>query len=130
MTERTASILEHAISRAQTGETASETLLWVLAAGEILFLNEGEPQGNDFPSSPFVVHRDDQTFLALFTHADRIGAFANAQRFPVSAPAWEILRRTSPEIGVVVNPGHPGGFDVPAESLHAFVTMLATTKVD
>lgn len=120
---RPASVLERAIAQGQEGRLDSGTVLWVIAAGQILLLNEGEPPESDFPDAPLIVDGPRGRFLAVFTHPDQFGRFS-AERVPVLVPAFELLRRVPGSVGLVVNPGNALGLEVPAEGLRAFVARL------
>jgi hypothetical protein len=45
-------------------------------------------------------------------------------RTPVAIPASLLLRGTSPEVGLVVNPGSPDAMEVPSQGLAAFRGLL------
>ncbi|MCK2035332.1 SseB family protein [Microbacterium sp. SSW1-49] len=120
---RPASVLERAIAQGREGRLDPETVLWVIAAGQVLLLNEGEPPESDFPDAPLIVDGPRGRLLAVFTHPDQFGRFA-PERVPVLVPAFELLRRVPEFAGLVVNPGSPIGLEVPAEGLRAFVTRL------
>lgn len=121
--DRTASVVERAIVQGQQGSLDPGTVLWVLAAGQVVILNEGEPRAAEFPDAPLVVTRGEQRFLAVFTNQDQVGAIGE-HRVPTLVPAFELLRRVPEGVGLVVNPGSPIGLEVPAEGLRAFVQRL------
>lgn len=120
---RPASVLERAIAQGQEGKLDPGTVMWVIAASQVLLLNDGEPPESDFPDAPLVVDGPRGRFVAVFTHADQFGRFAPG-RVPVLVPGFELLRRIPEFAGVVVNPGNPIGLEVPAVGLRAFVLRL------
>lgn len=121
---RVATVLGRAIARGQAAEVDGTTVLWVLAASDVVILNESDDFGNGFPDSPLVLSDDrGELFLALFTHQDMARSFAEG-RVPVRVPAFEILRRLPATSGILVNPGNDVGLQVPAEGARAFVLSL------
>lgn len=121
---RSLTVVESAIRLATAGRLEPESVLWALAASEVLVLTPTEPVPSPETLQPLIVHRDDQSFAAVFTHTDRIAAEFGAGRAAVGLPASALLRGLAPGIGVVVNPGTPLGFEWPAAGLSAFVALL------
>lgn len=126
--ERSATVLERAIARAQQGSLDVASLLWTLAASDVVLINETAP-GDAFPAQPVVVGRDGARFLALFTHRDRAGGLLQGERVIVHVPALEIIRRVPEGTGVVVNPGDALGFEVPADGWRAFALDVMETPM-
>lgn len=126
--KRAATVLERAIARGQSGAVEPSTVLWVLASGAVVVLNEGEPPGDGFPSAPMIVTREGRSFLAVFSHEDLVGVFAEGRR-AVAVPAFELLRRVPDDAGLVVNPGSSLGLEVPADGLRAFTLTLLNTEI-
>ena len=129
MSERSATTLERAIARAQSGELDSGVPLWTFAASDVVFLNDSEPEVDQFPTAPMLLTRGDLRFLAAFSHGDLVPAEYLRGRFPIVIPALELLRRIPPSAGLTVNPGTRLGFEVPAEGLQVFVSDLFGTVV-
>jgi hypothetical protein len=125
---RTATILERVIARAQEGSLDLPTVLWTLAASDLVILNDGPPEGG-FPAQPLVVGRDGQNFLAVFTHRDLAAPSLTGERVVVHIPAVEVLRRVPAGVGLVVNPGFALGLEVPAPGLRAFTQDVLETAV-
>ncbi len=128
--QRSATILERAIARAKEGAIDIRTVLWTLAASEVAFVNETRPEDGGLPSRPYVVGRDGQSFVALFTHRDYAASMLTGERVVIEAPAFELLRRIPERFGLVVNPGSPLGLELPADGLKAFVSDIADTRID
>lgn len=126
---RSATILERAVARGQQGHLTPETVLWVLAAGNIVILNDGEPEPSGFPSSPLTVRKGDVSFLAVFTHEDFSELYAAADRVVIAVPAFEILRRLPGSVGLVINPGSALGLEVPSGGIQAFTASLLETQI-
>lgn len=120
---RPATMVERAIGQGRAGKLSPETVLWVIAASDVVLLNEAEPSAAAFPDAPLVLARDDGRFLPIFTHQDQFGTLAGG-RVPVLVPAFELLRRVPEDVGLVVNPGNQLGMELPADGLRAFVSRL------
>lgn len=129
MDQRPATVLERAIARGQEGVLDPRAVLWVLAAGPVVILNQGEPAPNEFPGAPLVLTREGQSFLAVFTHQAMTGAFFSDAYVAASVPAFEMLRRVPEGTGMVVNPGSPLGLEVPADGLRAFTLDVLNTQM-
>lgn len=121
---RPLTVLESAIRLATAGRLESESVLWALAASEVLVLTPTEPIPSPETLQPLIVHRGDQSFAAVFTHTDRVTAEFGTGRAAVGLPASTLLRGLASGIGVVVNPGTPLGFELPAAALSGFVALL------
>lgn len=116
---RPATMVERAIGQGRGGKLSPETVLWVIAASDVILLNEAEPSAADFPDVPLVLARDDGRFLPIFTHQDQFGTLSGG-RFPV----LELLRSVPEDVGLVVNPGNQLGMELPADGLRAFLSRL------
>ncbi len=126
---RTATVLERAIARAQEGAIDSKVVLWTLAASEIVFINQGQPQQDEFPSAPLTVKREGSLFMAVFTSRELAVGLLESHHVPVHTPALEVLRRIPADSGLVVNPGSRLGFELPSDGLRAFVLDVLETNV-
>lgn len=126
---RSATILERAVARGQQGRLSPEVVLWVLAAGNVVILDEGEIEPTSFPSSPLIVRRGEAPFLAVFTHEDFSQMYKAAGRVAVAVPAFEILRRLPGSVGLVINPGSALGLEVPPDGLQAFTASLLEAQI-
>jgi hypothetical protein len=125
---RAATVLERVIARAQQGSLDLATVLWTLAASDLVIINDGPPDGG-FPAQPLVVGRDGENFLAVFTHRDLAAPSLMGERVVVHVPALEVLRRLPGGIGLVINPGYALGLEVPAPGLRAFTQDVLETAV-
>ena len=127
---RPATVLERAISRAQRGEVAASTVLWTLAASEVIFINEGEFDEGALPTNPLLLEHGQRMLVAVFSHGDLARGHLSEGRVPVGIPGIELLRRLPATAGVVVNPGSRLGFEVPAGGARAFTADLMETTVE
>lgn len=121
---RPETVLETAVRLARAGTSSAENALWALAASEVVVLSPAEAAPTPESLEPLVVHREGATFLAVFTGTDRVPADFSAGRMPVAVPASLILRGTSPEIGLVVNPGSQEAMEIAAQGLAAFRALV------
>ncbi|GGH47480.1 SseB family protein [Microbacterium album] len=126
---RPATVLERAISRAQQATLDTGTVLWVLAASDVVIINEGPPEGDQFPDRPLVVARAGATFLAVYTHRDLAAEATGGERVVVHVPALEVLRRVPASAGLVINPGRALGLEIPPTGLRAFTLDVLETSV-
>lgn len=127
---RPLTVLESAIRLATSRRLEVEPVLWALAASEVLVLAPTAPVPSPETLQPLIVHREDRSFAAVFTHTDRVGAEFGAGRTAVGLPASALLRGLAPGIGVVVNPGTALGFELPADALAGFVALLTDEGAD
>jgi hypothetical protein len=121
---RPETVLETAVRLARAGTSSAESALWALAASEVVVLTPAGAPPTAETLEPLVVHRDDATFLAVFTGTDRVSAEFGEGRTPVAIPASLLLRGVSSEVGLVVNPGSPDAMEVPAQGLAAFRSLV------
>ena len=121
---RPATVLERAIARAQAGTLAAPTLLWTLAASELLIVNRDATDDGSMPTDPVLLHSDKGTFLALFSHSDQALSYLTEGHAAVAMPGLQLLRRLPDGVGIVMNPGSRLGFEVPADGVQAFVRDL------
>lgn len=121
---RPATVLERAIARAQAGTLSAATVLWTLAASELLIVNRDATDDGAMPADPVLLHSAKGTFLALFSHRDQAAASLTEGHAAVAMAGLQLLRRLPDGIGIVMNPGSRQGFEVPADGVQAFVAEL------
>ena len=125
--ERPATTLERAIARAQASTLPAATVLWTLAASELIVVNSGPAKEGAMPPDPVLLHNDTGTFLALFSHDDFASSYLTDGRVAVPVIGLQLLRRLPDGVGIVMNPGSRLGFEVPGDGVQAFVTDLMST---
>jgi hypothetical protein len=121
---RPATVLERAIARAHAGTLAAPTVLWTLAASELLIVNRDAADAGAMPADPVLLHSEKGTFLALFSHRDQAAAYLTEGHAAVAMAGLQLLRRLPDGVGIVMNPGSRLGFEVPADGVQAFVRDL------
>ncbi|PRY62830.1 type III secretion system (T3SS) SseB-like protein [Knoellia remsis] len=124
---RIPTVAELAIARGQQGKLSPATTLWTLAASELWIASDDEPQGNQLPTSPLIVAAEgrDVQLLAVFTDPGVMAPMLG-QRVAVRVPGLELMRRMPPGAGMVINPGHPVGMELPAETISQFVADVTS----
>ncbi|RZU64144.1 type III secretion system (T3SS) SseB-like protein [Microterricola gilva] len=121
---RPATVLERAIARAQAGTLSAPTVLWTLAASELIIINRDAVDDGAMPSDPVLLHDDKGTFLALFSHRELAAAYLTDGHAAVAIAGLQLLRRLPDGVGIVMNPGSRLGFEVPGDGVQAFVADL------
>ena len=121
---RPATVLERAIARAQAGTLSAPTVLWTLAASELLIVNRDATDHGAMPADPVLLHSEKGTFLALFSHSDHTAAYLTEGHAAVTMAGLQLLRRLPDGVGIVMNPGSRLGFEVPADGVQAFARDL------
>ena len=123
---RVRTVLERAIKRASSHQLSMQSVLWTLAASELIVPTTEDFDGNFETFKPLLLTSEDSTFLAVFTHPDKIGQYAeNAPAF-VSMGGEHLLTRMPPGNGITVNPGTSAGFELPARGIISIVDELSS----
>ncbi|GEK80693.1 SseB family protein [Agrococcus baldri] len=123
-TARTVTVAERAIAAGQSGELDGNAVLWIIAAAEVWFAAEDEPVDGSLPNSPMSVSREGGSpALAIFTGADLLEPWRE-HRVSIRIPGFELLRRIPAGTGVVLNPGHAAGLELPAEGVASIVAAI------
>lgn len=121
---RTVTVAERAIAAGQAGELDGNAVLWTLAASELWFAADDEPVNGAFPESPMSVSREGgEPALAVFTGSELLDPWLE-HRVRVRVPGFELLRRIPAGTGVVVNPGHGIGLELPAAGVASIVSTI------
>lgn len=86
-----------------------------LLNSDVFVLSNDNPSSHSF--NPIQYVRSGASYVATFTSLERTQRLA--KQFPncLSIRASELLRRISPSVGLVLNPGWTVGFEIPASGL-------------
>ena len=113
MTDDSGRALEEAIGRAMRGESAGADVPGLLTAATLV-VPSGAAVGERFEGfQPVLYDRDGTPVLAVFTSFDKAGIVAEIAPYAVTLTGRDLLAMMPPDHGLVVNPGHAEGFDMP-----------------
>jgi len=91
-----------------------------------LVIPSGAPVGQRFDGfQPVLYDRDGTPMLAVFTHVERIGSVGRLAPYAVSMTGAQLVVRMPPETGLVVDPGHRHGFELPPHGVASLSAELA-----
>ncbi|RZU64135.1 type III secretion system (T3SS) SseB-like protein [Microterricola gilva] len=121
---RPTTLLERAILRSSRQQLSMQSLLWILAASELIVPTTEDFHGNVDEFKPLLLAADDALYLAVFTHADQIGSYAATAPAYVTMAGESVLMRMPPGAGLIVNAGTARGFELPADGLAAIVDEI------
>lgn len=115
--------LEVTMRLVRSGELPSERLASALLEAELVVLVDGTPDPTAI--QPLVVHRDDGSFLAVFTATDRVPTEFGEGRSALLMPGRLLVSGAALEVGLVVNPGSAGTMEIPPSALSALRQVSA-----
>lgn len=111
--------LERALVAALQNQMPVATFVQTLLSAKVYVLTEKEIQAGaawGHGAKPMVLANPDKTpFLAIFTAPERADAWSKRQTtfgFGLSTDFVGLLQGMAPELGIVINPGLPAGFEL------------------
>jgi hypothetical protein len=113
--------LERMIVLAQEGRASGEAVLTVFASSQVVVPSGTPVTDNLAQLQPLLFDRGGASMLAVFTHQDEIGDFAELAEFSLSIVGRLLLVAMPPGSGLVVNPSRSIGFELPPEGIASFV---------
>lgn len=116
---------ERLLARAKRGEIPMVDLIAKLCESD-LALPSGHEISSDWSGfQPLLFPKDGVQMLACFSSKERAEMFAGVAPYCLVTNGRELLRRIPPSCGLVVNPGHSVGFDVPPSGVARIVQDFA-----
>ena len=113
MTDDSAYALEAAIGRAIRGESEGADIPDLLLEATLV-VPSGSAVGPRFVGfQPVLYERDGTPVLGVFTSLEKASLVATLAPYAVTLTGIELLAIMPPDHGLVVNPGHAEGFDMP-----------------
>lgn len=117
--------IELAIRRAMRGESDGADVPGLLVS-TTLIVPSGAPVGDQFEGFVAVLYdRDGTPVLGVFTSLENARVVAEIAPYALSVTGRDLLRMIPPGHGIVVNPGHPEGFDLPPSGVAALRLSLS-----
>lgn len=111
--------LERALVAALQNQIPVAAFVQTLLSAKVYVLTQKEIKAGatwDHSATPMVLADSQKTpFLALFTAAERSAAWTQRQTtysFGLSTDFVGLLQGMAPELGIVINPGLPAGFEL------------------
>lgn len=117
--------LEQAILAAREGRSPLEHCLRQLLASELFMLSTSDvgPGGAGFV--PLLFDHGGVPLAAVYTSIERARLHQHAARTALRMRGGEIFARTPDGYGIVVNPGHPVGLEIPPQGVKDIVRDLS-----
>ncbi|MGH8618982.1 MAG: SseB family protein [Burkholderiales bacterium] len=100
------------LKRAAAGEISNEELLPVLVQSQMYAACVNDPSEDPSKFVPMLFDRNGEPFAAVFTSLPLINLFSTHIKGSVAMNCGEILARTPPGYGVVINPGYEIGLEL------------------
>lgn len=120
-------LIDRAAARARDGRLTVQTVLWTLAASTV-YVASGEDPGEDRGGMrPVYFETAGGRMLAVYSSPEAASGVTEVAPFLVAFGGEELLHTMPASDGMVVNPGGPLAFDVPAAGLEAFRQELSAT---
>lgn len=108
--------LDEAIGRATRGESDGGDVLGLFARAVVIVPSRAAVGENFEGFSPVLYDRDGTAMLAVFTSLAR-AAIAGGARYAITIGTRDLLRMMPEGHGIVVNPGHREGFELPPDGV-------------
>jgi hypothetical protein len=124
--------LEQALVAAQQNQMPVPTFVQTLLRSQVFVLVDKQiPPGGAWHQSaaPMVLSNADKTpFLAIFTAPERADAWTKRQTtfgFGLSTVFTGVLQGMAPNLGIVINPGLPVGFEMQPATVEQLRTQVS-----
>ena len=117
--------IERVILEGSEGKLASNAVLSKIAAANLFFLTEEEVTDEQQEVQPLLLQGpDEKTVLAVFTHPARVAQqFVDMAPYAVRMPGLQAFQQAV-GVGIAINPGHPIGLVLDAESVENIREVL------
>ncbi|MDR7294273.1 SseB family protein [Pseudoglutamicibacter albus] len=117
--------IERVILEGSEGKLASNEVLSKIAAANLFFLTEEEVTDEQQEVQPLLLQGpDEKTVLAVFTHPARVAQqFVDMAPYAVRMPGLQAFQQAV-GVGIAINPGHPIGLVLDAESVENIREVL------
>lgn len=117
--------IERVILEGSEGKLASNEVLSKIAAANLFFLTEEEVTDEQQEVQPLLLQGPDgKTVLAVFTHPARVAQqFVDMAPYAVRMPGLQAFQQAV-GVGIAINPGHPIGLVLDAESVENIREVL------
>lgn len=108
---------EHVLLAAQQGRASVPQMLRAFAAAQIAVPSASEVRLDGSGLEPIALNPGDAARIACFSDPGRIASFAEIAAYALQMKGIDLLRWLPPEFGLIVNPGHEVGFELPAQGV-------------
>ena len=117
--------IERVILEGSEGKLASNEVLSKIAAANLFFLTEEEVTDEQQEVQPLLLQGpNEKTVLAVFTHPARVAQqFVDMAPYAVRMPGLQAFQQAV-GVGIAINPGHPIGLVLDAESVENIREVL------
>ncbi|WP_040309284.1 SseB family protein [Asticcacaulis biprosthecium] len=117
--------LEAELVSVRSGHVPMTSFLRLLCASD-LYVPSANEVGQDWSGlQPVIFDKEGVQMVACFTALERIADASKLAPYCLTIRGGEFLRRIPHEFGLVVNPGHEVGFDVPPIGLRKIISEFA-----
>lgn len=115
---RELSPLEQAIQKGREGEGDMNEVIGQFVNALVVVPTATEVTDDLNELQPVLLGDEAKHLLAVFTHIDMVPEeIAQVANYAVQMPAAELVQAIPEGTGLVVNPGHPGGFEMLSEGV-------------
>ena len=119
--------LEVALEKAQRGQMPVKNFLHMLAGSDLAVPSAAEVTEDGGGFEPLLFQKGSVQMLACFTDKSRIGEYTSLVPYCLMIKARDLLRRTPPGYGLVIDPGSIVGFDISPEGIEKVVSEMIST---
>lgn len=115
---------EQAIARATSRDDDGRIVMGMLPGAALIVPSQSPVAANFEGFSPILFDRGGVPMLAVYTSLQRLGSVT---RYAMTMSGEQVLSRMPPGVGLVVNPGHAEGFEMPPEGILTMRADLGST---
>lgn len=108
---------ERVLHAAQQGRATVPDLLRAFAAADLMVPSASEVRADGSGLEPIALNPGAASRVACFSDPGRIDSFAQIAPYAVRMKGIDLLRWLPAELGLIVNPGHEVGFELPAQGV-------------
>jgi hypothetical protein len=113
--------VEVSLKQAAAGEISTSELLPILVQTQMYAACVNDPSKDPSKFVPMLFDRNGEPFAAVFTNLALMNLFPNDIKGSVAMNCGEILARTPPGYGVVINPGYDIGLELHESGIRKIV---------
>ena len=106
--------LERSLSDAQSGRIPVRVFLKELMNADLFVPSMSEVAADGDGFLPLVFHRENDSFIAVFTEITRIGECGGPADYCLAMRGNKLFAWIGKEYGIVINPGYSVGMEIPA----------------
>lgn len=122
--------IEVSLQQAMAGKIAMPEFLAELVKSTLYMPSVNEPNEDGSNFVPLVFEKEGKSLAAVFTNLALLDTYKNQIKGNIAMNAGQLLARSAPGYGVVINPGYSLGLEIQEHGIKNIVSQFVTGATD